>query len=377
MTRVAFVCDSDAWGGAEVYLCHLLRHAASNGWSASLVCTEPVADGFAGLLPRGRLTAVPLARHAAEAPAIRAALAAYRPDIVVVNLVDPGSNAAAVAAALSVAPTVGVLHLAGDTGNGATRERLAVLYRAMAAVLTPATGGKAQLVAAYAVPEDRVHVVPNGVDVPADPAGPAGRTVPRIGGLGRLTEQKGFDVLIGALRVLQEQGLSFEVHIGGAGREAGRLRAAADGLPVTFAGFVTDHRRFLAGLDVFCLSSRREALPLVLLEAMAEGLPCVATDVGDVRTAVGEAALVVPPDNATALAAALRELLTDLTRRQDLGCRARRLAQQAFDADLMAQRTFAVLDHVRRCSPSLSADTTFLQVRSPAEAPGATRGRPA
>jgi glycosyltransferase involved in cell wall biosynthesis len=128
---------------------------------------------------------------------------------------------------------------------------------------------------------------------------------------------------------------------------------------------------------VFCLSSRREALPLVLLEAMAEGLPCVATDVGDVRTAVGEAALVVPPDNATALAAALRELLTDLTRRQDLGCRARRLAQQAFDADLMAQRTFAVLDHVRRCSPSLSADTTFLQVRSPAEAPGAARGRPA
>ncbi len=83
---------------------------------------------------------------------------------------------------------------------------------------------------------------------------------------------------------------------------------------------------------------------------MAEGLPCVATDVGDVRTAVGEAALVVPPGNPAALAAALGELLTDPTRRHDLGSRARRLAEQAFDADLMAQRTFAVLEHVRRCS---------------------------
>src|SRR5215218_11509527 len=123
--------------------------------------------------------------------------------------------------------------------------------------------------------------------------------------------------------VLQEQGLSFEVHIGGAGREAGRLRAVADGLPVTFAGFVTDHRRFLAGLDVFCLSSRREALPLVLLEAMAEGLPCIVTDVGVVRSAVGEAAVVVPPGNVTALAIALRDLLTDPRRRRVLGRRAR------------------------------------------------------
>jgi glycosyltransferase involved in cell wall biosynthesis len=352
MPRVTFVCDSDAWGGAEVYLTHLLRRAAAHGWSGSLVCAEPVAGGFTGFLPQGGLGVVPPARHAAEAPAIRAALAAYRPDVVVVNLVDPSSNAAAVAAGLSVAPTVGVLHLPGDTGSGATREQLAGLYRAMAAVLTPATGGKAQLMAAYGLPEDRVHVVANGVDVPADPAGPAGRSVPRIGGLGRLTEQKGFDVLIGAVGILREQGVPVELQIGGAGREERRLRAAADRLPVRFAGFVSDHRRFLAGLDLFCLSSRRETLPLVLLEAMAEGLPCVATDVGDVRTAVGEAALVVPPDDATAQAAALRELLTDPARRRDLGCRARLLAEQTFDADLMARRTFAVLDSVHRCARS-------------------------
>src|SRR4051812_48904853 len=344
MTRVAFVCDSEAWGGAEVYLTHLLRRAASEGWAASLVCAAPVAAGFTGLLPPGRLTVVPLARHTANAPAIGAALAAQRPDVVVVNLVDPGSNAAAVAAALDVAPTVGVLHLAGDTGEGEHRAGLAALYARMAAVLTPAGGARTQLQTDLGLPPDRVHVVPNGVDVPADPRGPGdGATVPRVGALGRLTAQKGFDVLIDAVRLMDEQGLALELVIGGAGRDAERLRAAAAGLPGRFCGFVPDSRRFLAGVDLFCLSSRREALPLVLLEAMAEGLPCVATDVGDVAAAVGPDAVVVPPEDPTALAAALAALLGDPALRADLAARARRRAVARFDAGLMTRRTLAVL----------------------------------
>jgi UDP-galactopyranose mutase len=341
---VSFLCDSDAWGGAEVYLTHLLRRAAVHGWTASLACAEPVADGFVGLVPPDRLTVVPLARHTPAAPVVRAALAAQRPGVVVVNLVDPASNAAAVAAALEVAPTVGVLHLPGDAGD---RVRLADLYDRMAAVLTSSAAARAQVVADYRVPESRVHVVPNGVDVPTDPVGPAGGRMPRIGGLGRLTEQKGFDVLLDAVRLLVRRGLPLELVIGGVGREAGELRAAAAGLPVTFCGFVANQRRFMAGLDVFCLSSRRETLPLALLEAMVEGLPCVATDVGDVRAAVGEAAVVVPPDDATALADALADLLADAARRRDLGRRARQVAEHVFDADLMARRTFAVLDRVR------------------------------
>lgn len=125
----------------------------------------------------------------------------------------------------------------------------------------------------------------------------------------------------------------------------------AAGLPVTFCGFVTDVRAFLAGLDVFCLSSRHEALPLVLLEAMAEGLPCVATDVGDVAVAVGEDALVVPPGDVTALSVALTAVLSDPARRAGLGVRARRRAVQEMDAGLMAERTFAVLERARRRGP--------------------------
>ena len=343
MNRVSLVCDSENWGGAEVYLASLLRRAAALGWAASLVCAEPLAGRFAPFVSPGRLAVAPLARHTGAAPAVRAALTAQRPDVVLVNLVDPGSNAASMAAALEVAPTVGVLHLPGDAGAGEFRAHLAGLYGAMAAVLTPAAGAREQLVADLAVPADRVHVVPNGVDLPADPAGPAGRTVPRVGGLGRLTAQKGFDVLIDAVRSLTDAGVPVEVVVGGEGRDGDRLRAAAAALPITFCGFVDDVRGFFAGLDLFCLSSRHEALPLVLLEAMAEGLPCVATDVGDVAVAVGRAAVVVPPGDAGALAAALAGLLADPAARAELGRRARARATDAFDADLMARRTSAVL----------------------------------
>ena len=344
--RVSFVCDSSAWGGAEVWVGHQLRRAGARGWTGSLVCSAEVADGFPPV--PGERAVVPLARHADEAPAVRAALAAQRPDVVVVNLVDPGSNAAAVAAALQVAPTVGVLHLEGDAGTGAQRQRLVALYAAMAGVLTPAAAFRRQLEGDLGVPPSRVHVVPNGVDVPAVPAGPAGSPVPRIGGLGRLTAQKGFDVLLEAVRQLVADGVSLEVVIGGAGRDREQLQAAAAGLPVTFDGFVSEPRRFLAGLDVFCLSSRREALPLVLLEAMSEGLPCVATDVGDVRTGVADDVLVVPPEDPAALAGALRRLVEDPALRRDLGIRARRRAERSLDAELMADRAFAVLDRVRR-----------------------------
>ncbi|WP_245820936.1 glycosyltransferase [Geodermatophilus pulveris] len=346
---MTFVADSDAWGGAEVHLTHLLRRAAGLGWTASLVAAEPVAARLAPFVPPGgALAVVPVARHAAEAPAVRAALAASRPDVVAVNLVDPASNAAAVDAALAVAPATGTLHLGGDTLQGGRRAELAARYRRLAAVLTPSSDIAAQLSADLGLPAGHVHVVPNGVDVPPDPAGPAGHPVPRVGALGRLTAQKGFDLLLEAVRRLVASGTALEVVVGGEGRDGAALRAAAAGLPVTFPGFVDDVRGFLAGLDVFVVSSRAEAGPLVLMEAMAEGLPCVSTAVGDVAARLGGDVVVVPAGDAGGLAAALAGLLADPARRADLGRRARARAIADLDADLTAGRTSAVLAGVLR-----------------------------
>ncbi|WP_138734801.1 glycosyltransferase family 4 protein, partial [Modestobacter excelsi] len=162
----------------------------------------------------------------------------------------------------------------------------------------------------------------------------------------RLTAQKGFDVLLEAVAGLVADDVDLELVIAGRGRDEDGLRAAAAGLPVTFAGHVDDVPAFLAGLDLFCLPSRREALPLALLEAMAAGLPCVATDVGDVAVAVGGDAVVVPAGDAGSLAGALSVLLADAGLRADLGARARARAVREMDADLMARRTFALLDQL-------------------------------
>ncbi|MFQ1001293.1 glycosyltransferase family 4 protein [Modestobacter sp. SSW1-42] len=346
--RISVVADSDAWGGAEVYLSHLLRHAADSGWTASLVVAEPVADGFARRVPGVPTTVVPLARHRADAPEVRAALAAQRPDAVLVNLVDPGSNASAVTAAQATAPAAGVLHLPGDTGAGDQRRRLADLYTGFGLVLGTCQDARAQVVGELGVPRERTGVVPNGVHVPAVASGPAGHSPPRLGAFGRLTEQKGFDLLLGAVRRLVAEGHELEVVIGGHGRDADRLRALAAGLPVTFTGFVEDAPAFLADVDLFALSSRREALPLTLLEAMAAGLPCVSTAVGDVVGAVGEDVVVVPVGDEAALARAISDLLTDPGRRAEMGARARVRAVREMGSDLMARRTFALLDRLLR-----------------------------
>ena len=115
---------------------------------------------------------------------------------------------------------------------------------------------------------------------------------------------------------------------------------------MTFTGWVADPRAFLAGVDVFVLSSRSEALPLAMLEAMAEGLPCVSTDVGDVTARLGGAVEVVPVEDAPALADAVQGLLADPDRAAALGRAARERVVASHDAASMVAATYAVLRQV-------------------------------
>ncbi|GAB5095606.1 glycosyltransferase [Caballeronia sp. HLA56] len=95
----------------------------------------------------------------------------------------------------------------------------------------------------------------------------------------------------------------------------------------------------LAGLDVFCLSSRSEGLPTVIGEAMACETPCVATDVGDTAWLIGETGTVVPPRNADALAQALVDMLMlPRTRRAALGVAARERIDRVFSIEASWRR---------------------------------------
>jgi glycosyltransferase involved in cell wall biosynthesis len=335
------VIDSDAFGGAEVYTAHLLRKLPVEA-QRSLIVSEPVA---AQVLPAAgqcdAVEVVPLSRHARKAPAIAAGIRRLAPDVIQVNLVDPASNAAALAAALDYRPTVATLHLQGDPGSEPARLRS--LYRRLAAAIAPSLAIREQLLQ-LGVPPERAVRIRNGVDVPTALATPRRRPSLRIGSVGRLTDQKGFDVLLAAVAGLQSRPVPvFDVVIAGAGREREQLERQAYGLPVRFLGACSDVPALLRTLDVFCLASRREAVSMALMEAMAHGLPCVATDVGDTREAVGGDAILVPPEQPQALADALETLLADPSLRFALGKRARARAQQDFTAERMAAETAAVL----------------------------------
>jgi glycosyltransferase involved in cell wall biosynthesis len=166
--------------------------------------------------------------------------------------------------------------------------------------------------------------------------------VVRIGAQGRLTAQKGFDLLIEAVGTLVERGLRPQVLIAGDGPERARLERLARGLPVTLLGFVDDISSLLSAIDVFCLPSRFEGLPFALLEAMMCGIPCVASRVGDIPKALGAGGLTVPTEDVGALASALERLLTSPDLRRDLGAAARTRAERQFSTQRMIQATVEV-----------------------------------
>jgi glycosyltransferase involved in cell wall biosynthesis len=170
----------------------------------------------------------------------------------------------------------------------------------------------------------KLTVVPNGVDLarfapgPADPA--LGRAlaldpaVPVVGYFGRLEHGKGVDVLLEAAARLRGRLAATFLFVGdGPLREALAARAASVGLSVRFAGHRGDVPALLRLCAVVVLPSRQEAFGRVLIEAMAAGVPVIATSVGGIPEVCvdGVTALLVPPEEPEALAAAIALTLTD------------------------------------------------------------------
>lgn len=334
MPRVVVVADGRGFGGAQVYARSLVRHAPS-GVECAFATT---AEHAPHLRATAAVHVLPTSVRADDAPDLRALLERLQPDLVQLNLVDPTSMLAATEAALDAGPTVATLHMSGEVAPelvARTRSAYERLHHVVA-VSAPFAALATELGA------PRVTHVLNGVD-PLEPVDPPAGRVPVLGALGRLTAQKGFDVLLEAVRRLDADGVALRLLLGGEGRERAALEQQAAGLPVGFAGFQAEPRAFFARVDAFVLPSRVEALPLVLLEALSTGLPAVATDVGDVRLALDGVVDVVPPEDPVALAEALRGLLLDPGRRERgragadrvrARLTARRMAEQAWQAFL-------------------------------------------
>lgn len=187
-----------------------------------------------------------------------------------------------------------------------------------------------------------VHVIPNGVVVPegTSPATASRRIT--IGTLARIDPLKRVDRLLRALRLAAPRLPPHVLRIAG-GAEPGapghleELRRLAEGLDVEFVG-EADSSTFLSGLDVFALVAEPAGCPNASLEAMALGVPVVATDAGGIGEQIvdGVSGRVVPREDERALAEALVELCTDQAMRRRLGAAGRARVRECFSLRSMA-----------------------------------------
>jgi glycosyltransferase involved in cell wall biosynthesis len=193
-----------------------------------------------------------------------------------------------------------------------------------------------------------VRLIYNGVPDVQPP--PVARVAPgpTIGSLGRLSFEKGHDILLRAVAELPD----VAAVLVGDGPDRERLVALASELGiaerVTFAGWQAEPMAWLPGLDVFVLPSRLEALGLAAIEAMLARRPVVGSDTGGLPEVVveGETGLLVAPEDPGALATTIAGLLSDPARRAAMGERGREVALSRFGVDRMVREYEAVYEEL-------------------------------
>jgi glycosyltransferase involved in cell wall biosynthesis len=177
---------------------------------------------------------------------------------------------------------------------------------------------------------------------PSEHQPPPVSTRPHVVALSRHDGRKGLDILLRALALLRRDRLSFSATLVGGGRLLEEHRKLARHLDLAEAvriiGFVDDPRPWLAAADVFVLPSLEEGGgALSLLEALSAGVAVVASDIDGVPEDIthGQDGLLVPPADPPALAAALRGLITDPSRRQRLAAAGKHTFERRFSARLL------------------------------------------
>ena len=208
-------------------------------------------------------------------------------------------------------------------------------------------------------PETRARVVYNGMDVErlarAADASPDGTRPngPSVGMVGNLDSRKNPALLVEALAAVRAAVPDVQALLVGAFRDPGyeasvrtRVRELGLGDAVTVTGFVANPFPLVRRLDVLAHPARRDPFPLALLEGMALGRPIVASAVGGIPEMIedGVSGLLVPPDDAGALSAALIALLRDPGRRTRLGTAARERLETRFSPAQFAAGMFAAFD---------------------------------
>jgi glycosyltransferase involved in cell wall biosynthesis len=295
-----------------------------------------------------------------------------RPDVIHAHSSKAGAIVRLARVLAPRTPVVYTPHGYAFAGHfSSSRERAA--YRAIERALSPLTSrvlcvceAEARLARSLGG-GSRVRVVHNGIAPP--PAGPPDERLaelakrgPVVGALTLLRPGKGLETLLDAAPLLTARHPAVQVCIVGEGPDLEQLQARAAALGVAdavhFVGPTEDPLSALRGMSVFVHPSWAESFPYVILEAMAVGLPIVASDVGGIGEAVadGESALLVAPGDAPALADALGALVDDRERAARLAAAAL-AALSDFTREAMIERLTGVYAEL---APSAGAHRPLL-----------------
>jgi glycosyltransferase involved in cell wall biosynthesis len=373
MMRVLHVQKATGISGSERHLLDLLPALGERGVEAAvMLLAKPGGEAFAEALGARGIEAWTVPAGPDLNPAVvwrvMAELRRRRPDLLHTHLIHADLHGQ-VAARLAGVPAVSSVHgthpfylrqpyLSAASLAGRLARRTIAISHHVGRMLTEAR---------IAAPE-RVRVVHYGITVDKWRSTPDERGDIRrawgvdngefvVGIASRLFPEKGHDALIRAVALARRNGHSMRLLIAGVGQLQPQLEALvrAEGLGevVSFLGFVSDVRRFMAGCDVIAFPTTPrfgEGFGLAALEAQAAGRPVVATRVASLPEVVadGETGLLVEPDSVEALADGLTILATDASQRKRLGANAQERAAKSFSLEAMVDGTLAVYEEVLR-----------------------------
>ena len=194
---------------------------------------------------------------------------------------------------------------------------------------------------------EKINVVHNGVKVPDEPCSPC--AYQDILFLGRLDARKSPDVLLRASKEVLSRFPDTKIVFGGDGEvEKNKVLATELGIAdrCEFHGWIagTEREDLFKRAAVYCLPSKNEGLPMSVLEAMARGIPAVATPVGGIPQLIndGVEGLLVPVDDHQALAIALNHLLESSKLRKEMGTLARKKILSSFDINLLLNKILSI-----------------------------------
>jgi glycosyltransferase involved in cell wall biosynthesis len=333
-------------GGAQSYVAALLPAltphfdvvVAAHGDGPLVAAAEQAGVRFVEL--RHMCRALHPVRDALGLLELVALIRRERPDIVHANSSKAGILGRLAAMVGGVPITVFTVHGWAFKAYGGLASRLyrtadRVMARATTITICVTDSERATGLDAGTCDAKRTTVIPNAIDTRTAPRAQHATDPPRIITVGRLAWPKDPHTLLDALARLRPRTFAAVIVGDGPQRPAAEARIRELGLAssVQILGARADVPDLLAHSDVFVLASRSEGGPISILEAMAAGLPVVASDVGGVGELVqdGSTGLLAPAGDAGALAAAVQRLLDDPELRRRMGEAGRRRVAEQFD----------------------------------------------